>query len=105
VLDGLIRERDPGRKKPNMERWATEMRRIIERDGRPAEEIEEIMRLAHADDFWRGVVLSPRGLREKFTQLKLRLAPSGQDGQDVQPRGMSDAEYEARKAARKAVGG
>ena len=99
----LIQTRDPKAQPPNMERWAVEIERIMRLDGRTAGEIEAVIRWAHADSFWSGVILSPRGLRDKFTQLLLKMGgpvvPASGDG------GLSREEWRARKAKEKAQPG
>lgn len=99
LLFELIQTRDPKAQPPNMERWAVEIERIMRLDGRTAEEVEAVIRWAHADSFWAGVILSPRGLRDKFTQLLLKMGgpvvPTSGDG------GLSREEWRARKAKEK----
>ena len=103
LLFELIQTRDPKAQPPNMERWAVEIERIMRLDGRTAEEVEAVIRWAHADSFWAGVILSPRGLRDKFTQLLLKMGgpvvPASGDG------GLSREEWRARKEKEKAQPG
>lgn len=53
------------------------IRLMVERDGRTTEQIEKAIRWSQADPFWRGVVLSPRKLRDKYDQLRLAAQRSG----------------------------
>lgn len=56
--------------------WRTECRRLIERDGRNATEVEETIRWAQASDFWRPNVLSLPTLRKQFDRLWLQMHPA-----------------------------
>jgi hypothetical protein len=73
LLADLIRQRDPKAKlNPDSDRWLNETRLLIkDRDG-DTKEVEDVLRWAQADDFWRANILSPAKLREKFTQLEIK---------------------------------
>jgi len=51
--------------------WRNVIRLMIDRDGITPEQIVGAIRWAHADDFWRGNILSPRSLRKHFSQMRL----------------------------------
>lgn len=51
------------------ESWRTEMRRLIERDGRKPEEIEAAIRWVHTHRFWSKNILSVPKLREQYGRL------------------------------------
>lgn len=53
------------------ETWLTDMERLIRIDERPPAKVEAAIRWCQADSFWRGNILSPRKLREKYDQLRL----------------------------------
>lgn len=73
LLADLIRQRDPkARVTPDADGWVREMRLLIADRGGDVVEVERIVRWSQADSFWQGVILSPRKLREKFTQLLLK---------------------------------
>lgn len=59
-------------KKPNYAGWANDIRLMRERDNRTHKEIAALFRWACDDDFWKGNVLCPSTLREKWTQLDIK---------------------------------
>lgn len=59
----------PSAKEPSFDAWANDIRLLREQDSRSETEIESLWAWANADSFWRSVLLSPRKLREKWTQL------------------------------------
>jgi len=58
-----------GVKKPNLEKWACEIRLIRERDDRTLEEITEVFIWANNNDFWQGNIRSPAKLRKQWSTL------------------------------------
>lgn len=64
------------------QRWANEIRLMREQDGRAPPEIRKVFEWANRDSFWRSNILSAAKLREKFDQLKLRMADHGGSRQD-----------------------
>ncbi len=64
----------------NMKQWAKDMELLIRKDGYTPEEIRNVFVWALNDPFWRSNVLSPRTLREKFLQLKLKMGSVKKDG-------------------------
>ena len=69
LLADLILARDAKAKTdPDGERWRTDMRLLVERDGRSATEVEQVIRWCQAHEFWGPVVLSPK-LRKQFPTL------------------------------------
>jgi len=59
--------------------WRNVIRLMIDRDGITPEQIVGAIRWAHADDFWRGNILSPRSLRKHFEQMRMQAQrPRGQ---------------------------
>lgn len=74
LLADLIRENDPKAKvAPESRRWLDAMRRLVDRDGRDPAEVERVIRWCQSDSFWRGNVLCPTKLREKFSQLTIKM--------------------------------
>ena len=59
-------------KKPNYAGWANDIRLMRERDNRTHKDIAVLFRWACDDDFWKGNVLCPSTLREKWTQLDIK---------------------------------
>ena len=62
----------PPEKKPNIEKWASEIRLMHEQDKRDLKTIREVFIWANSDSFWRANILSPAKLREKFDQLTIQ---------------------------------
>lgn len=89
-----IQTRNPGFRQPNLNKWATDVKLMSERDGRTHGAIVALFRWCQRDSFWRGNVLSPGKLREKWEQLaiksRLRL-----DVEADHQGGIDDAEPEA----------
>lgn len=69
LLFELIRKNDPKARKPNLDKWAEDIDKLLRLDGRSEEEVERVIRWSLADDFWCRNILSGRKLREKFDQL------------------------------------
>jgi len=69
----LIQDLEPGSKKPNYQNWANTIRLLRERDNRTDASIREVFAWANRDSFWQANILSPSKLREKFSQLLLRM--------------------------------
>lgn len=68
----------PGARPPSFACWANDIRLMRERDGRTIEDIRGLFKFANSDTFWRTNILSPKKLREKWTQLEARrLVPTG----------------------------
>ncbi len=73
LLFTLIQERNPGHKKPDMQKWAIHIDRMIRLDNRSIEDIEKIIYWCQKKNFWQNNVLSTSKLREQFDQLKLKM--------------------------------
>ncbi|HBN7049662.1 TPA: replication protein [Escherichia coli] len=58
-------------KKPNYAGWANDIRLMRERDDRTHYEIAALFKWACNDKFWKGNVLCPATLRDKWTQLDI----------------------------------
>ncbi len=69
----FIQERDPKIKKPDLQKWADHIERLIRLDGRTPEEIEAVIKWCQADLFWCVNILSTSKLREKFSALKQKM--------------------------------
>lgn len=68
-----ILENNPNNKKPNFEKWANEIRLMMERDGRNEEQITYLMNWVQQDDFEMSNVMSPDKLRKRFDQLIMKV--------------------------------
>lgn len=71
-LFAVVQSISSSAKKPNYAGWANDIRLMRERDNRTHKEIAVLFRWACDDDFWKGNVLCPSTLREKWTQLDIK---------------------------------
>ncbi|EJW19189.1 phage replisome organizer N-terminal domain-containing protein [Paenibacillus alvei] len=60
-------------RKPNMQNWSDDFRKIIELDKRDTKELQTVIDWCTTNSFWSSVVLSPKKLREKYTELGLQM--------------------------------
>ena len=68
-----IKQNNPNFKEPNYQKWANDIRLMIERDNRTEEQIKYLMKWVQQDDFEMANVLSPSKLRKRFDQLVLKV--------------------------------
>jgi hypothetical protein len=73
LLLNLILERNPEHKRPDLQKWAGHVDRMIRLDSRRADDIEDVIKWSQADGFWQNNVISTQKLREKFDQLYLKM--------------------------------
>lgn len=59
----------PKTKKPNLKRWADDIRLMRERDGHTLQEIMQVFLFANTHHFWWKNIQSPSKLREQFARL------------------------------------
>jgi hypothetical protein len=71
LLLELIVQRKPDLRRPNLDRWARDMDRLIRLDGRTPERIEAVIRFCQRDPFWQNNILSAATLRRQFDRLEL----------------------------------
>jgi len=68
-----IQKRKPDFKKPNLQKWAIHIDRMIRLDDRTPERIKEIIEWCQQDDFWQNNILSTEKLRIQFDKLELQM--------------------------------
>lgn len=68
-----IKQNNSNFKEPNYQKWADDIRLMIERDNRTEEQIKYLMKWVQQDDFEMANVLSPSKLRKRFDQLVLKV--------------------------------
>lgn len=73
LLFDLIREQKGDFRRPNLNRWARDIDRMIRREKRDPERIEAVLRWCQSDPFWRSTVLSAAALRKHFDRLELKM--------------------------------
>jgi phage replication O-like protein O len=60
-------------KKANLQKYADDFRKLIEVDGVNKRLAKDVMDWLPTDDFWRTNILSAKKLREKFTELAIKM--------------------------------
>ncbi|MGG3734482.1 helix-turn-helix domain-containing protein [Heyndrickxia coagulans] len=68
-----ILENNPNHKKPNLQKWANDVRLMMERDKRTEKQITYLIDWCQNDNFWKANILSTGKLREKFDQLIMQV--------------------------------
>ncbi|MCX67271.1 hypothetical protein DXP70_08165 [Listeria monocytogenes] len=69
LLNNLIHQNNEEAKQPNIESWANDLRIMIEQDKRDPEKVKNAIIWSQKDDFWSGVVLSPKSLRKNYDKM------------------------------------
>ena len=72
-LYSKIKEKDKKFRVPNHQLWAKYIDFMIRIDNREPEEIEKVIDWCQEDSFWSSNILSTSKLRDKFTQLLLKM--------------------------------
>ena len=72
LADGIRAVDAKAKVKPDSSAWLEPLRLLIDRDGRTADEVRDVIDWVLADGFEHRVVLSPAKLRERFTELALK---------------------------------
>lgn len=67
-----IKGNNPEAKQPNMQTWSNDIRLMIERDKRTPTQIRNMIDWGQSDSFWMTNILSPKKLREKYDQMKVK---------------------------------
>lgn len=73
---GLLLKMHPEHKKPNIDKWADEIRKLREVDKRTDSQIRQLFQLVNQHDFWKTKILSPSNLRDKWDRLAIELKPT-----------------------------
>ena len=73
LLFSLIILRDEKHKKPNIQKWAIHIGRLIRIDKRSEEEIMRVIKWSQQDDFWQNNILSTEKLRKQYGNLILKM--------------------------------
>lgn len=60
-------------KKPNLQTWSDDIRKMVEIDGRTEEQVKYLIKWVQQDEFEMVNVLSPAKLRKRFDQLVLKV--------------------------------
>lgn len=73
LLLSLIRQRNPGFKKPDLQKWALHIDRMLKIDIRSPEDIERVIAWCQQDGFWQNNILSTEKLRKQFDALYMKM--------------------------------
>lgn len=69
-VEHLVRDAD-------MQKWADDFRKIVELDKRDSKELQSLIDWSTSHHFWSCNILSPKKLREKYTDLGMKMATEG----------------------------
>ncbi|EAC8464733.1 hypothetical protein JH39_13745 [Listeria monocytogenes] len=72
LLFELIKKNNPEEKDHDMEKWAHDIRVMIEQDKRDIEKVKNTIIWSQNNDFWCGVIKSPKSLRKNYDQMATR---------------------------------
>src|SRR5690606_2778248 len=79
-----------------LQQWADVVRLMVERDGRPLDEVRRVLEFAQAHHFWHRNILSMGTLREKYERLCAEMNAEANGG----PRNQAPAYRPARATAK-----
>ncbi|MCO7125148.1 hypothetical protein NIE88_05090 [Sporolactobacillus shoreicorticis] len=97
LLLSLIQANNPNYKAPEkLDKWANDIRLMMERDKRTKEQVEYLIRWSQKDDFWSTVILSPNSLRKGFDKMVARCR---QESKQKQGRGFPTNRAQQNDAA------
>lgn len=68
-----IQTRNPKFKKPDIDKWAVNIDRLIRLDKRDPNEIKSVIAWCQDNDFWQDNILSTKKLRDQFDQLSMKM--------------------------------
>ncbi|MEG2294273.1 MAG: hypothetical protein RR936_12845 [Carnobacterium sp.] len=71
LFDNILAN-NPEAKKPNLQIWADDFRKLIELDKRSEEQAINMIAWSQSNSFWQGVILSAKKLRDKYDQMKVQ---------------------------------
>lgn len=87
--------------KADMQKWADEIRKLIEIDNQDKQLVKEVMDWVTVDNFWKTNVLSAKKLRDKFTDLAIKMKsnqnPKQQNFQQLQKQDSRDKDIEFQR--------
>lgn len=73
LANGILANDPKAKVNPRGARWLTAARLLVEQDGRSVEEVLAVIEWCQQDNFWRSNILSMPKLRDKFSQLTMRM--------------------------------
>ncbi|EPM8045434.1 hypothetical protein ACTRGH_002721, partial [Listeria monocytogenes] len=69
LLFEMIKENNPEEREPKLEKWANDIRIMIEQDNRDTEKVKNAIIWSQKNDFWCGVIKSPSSLRRNYDKM------------------------------------
>ena len=72
LLEKII-ERKPNFKKPDPQKWAAQIDKMIRIDKRDEQTIAKVIAWCQQDEFWQSNILSTNKLRQQFDQLEMKM--------------------------------
>ncbi|WP_260443213.1 hypothetical protein [Listeria innocua] len=69
LLVELIKKNNPEEKDHDLEKWAHDIRVMIEQDKRDIEKVKNTIIWSQNNDFWCGVIKSPKSLRKNYDKM------------------------------------
>ncbi|EAG4009492.1 hypothetical protein B9R48_13705, partial [Listeria monocytogenes] len=69
LLFELIKKNNPEEREHDLEKWAHDIRIMIEQDKRDAEKVKNAIIWSQKNDFWCGVIKSPKSLRRNYDKM------------------------------------
>lgn len=67
-----MKENNPEVKEPKLNDWANDIRLMMEIDNRKEEQVRNMITWSQSNDFWKGVILSAKKLRDRYDQMKVQ---------------------------------
>ena len=74
---------NPKAKKPNFEKWAEHIEKLIGLDKRTTEEIAHVIQWSQQDDFWKANVLSTQKLRKAIRPALVKVEQANEGKRKV----------------------
>lgn len=94
-----IQNNNPNAKTPNLQKWADDMRKIVELDKRQPNDVKRVIVWCQKDDFWSTNILSASKLRKQYDQLFIKMTKEATKPNPLEPP-MSDAAKQAADEAK-----
>ncbi|MBC1736291.1 hypothetical protein [Listeria seeligeri] len=69
LLFEMIKENNLEEREPKLEKWANDIRIMIEQDNRDTEKVKNAIIWSQKNDFWCGVIKSPSSLRRNYDKM------------------------------------
>lgn len=88
-----IKNNNPDHKKPNLQNWSDDIRKMLELDKRTEEQVRYLIQWVQQDDFEMVNVLSPAKLRKRWDQLVMKVKQENKSLNNVTPIDKAQKKY------------